>query len=452
MATSTISGLSSGIDTATIVDQLMQIEAVSQKKLQTQVNKRTEVVTALRSINTTTVSLSAQAKDLVNPTTWAALSTTSSLPGVTVSATTDAMPGSFALTVNQVATRHGETYTNTAALTDVLVPADADGKRLLTVARPNGDTVSIDTGDGTLKGITAALNDPANNSGVTATMLQVSAGNYRLVVDSAATGTGNEFTLATADGGALLGGAEATRTRVGKDAEIEISGLTLTSTTNSFDEIMPGVSVTLASTTELGKSSNVEISRNATERSAAVKAVVDSINFLSSTIATRISYDSSTGVAGVLSGDSTVRALRNAFADTLYSTTGGTNLTDIGLQVDRYGKLIFDEAAFAKAYEENPARVAEAFGTGADSFATRVSKLATQYSDPYDGILAGAINGHQATINELNKSIEAWDLRLEVRRTTLTRMYTAMETSLARLQGQGDYISGQISSWNASKN
>ncbi len=454
MASASVSGLSSGIDTASIVEQLMQIEAIPQNKLKTQVSKRESVVSALQGINTSTAGIATQAKELAKASSWSALTTSSSLAGVTATATSSASPASFDVKVQAVATSHSETYASTAALTDALVP-EVDGKRMLTITQADGTQVSVDTGDGTLKGVADALNNPANGTGVKATLIQVSAGNYRLVVDATATGTDSSFSIATVDGspdgGALLGGIDASRTRAGTDAEIVVSGFTLTSKTNTFNDIMPGISLTLASNTKVGETATLDVTRDASQTSEQVKLLVDNINSVISTITTRTAYAAGTGTSGILSGDSTVRALRSAFADTLYAADGSI-MADMGLSIDRYGKLTFDEAAFAKAYETDPEKVAAAFATGNDSFAGRVEKLTKQYSDPTDGILTQAVTGHQSTIKQLNQSIEGWDLRLETRRSTLSRQYTAMETMLTQLQGQGNYISSQISSWNASKN
>src|SRR5919107_994536 len=73
MATSTqsISGLSSGIDTATIVDQLMQIERQPQTRLKTQVTLSAARKTVLSDIQTRLKNLQIAAQDLKSATLWA---------------------------------------------------------------------------------------------------------------------------------------------------------------------------------------------------------------------------------------------------------------------------------------------------------------------------------------------------------------------------------------------
>src|SRR3954463_7339498 len=73
MATSTqsISGLSSGIDTATIIDQLMSIERQPQTRLKNQVTVSAARKTALSDIQTRLKNLQLAAQDLKSATLWA---------------------------------------------------------------------------------------------------------------------------------------------------------------------------------------------------------------------------------------------------------------------------------------------------------------------------------------------------------------------------------------------
>jgi flagellar hook-associated protein 2 len=126
----------------------------------------------------------------------------------------------------------------------------------------------------------------------------------------------------------------------------------------------------------------------------------------------------------------------------------------VGIQTDRYGKVVLDETAFATAYAADPAGVAARFTSGAtpatDGWAARLQRVANTASDPRTGTLTSAITGRQSSIDRLGDDIDAWDLRLELRRTSLTRQYTALETALSSLQSQGSWLAGQISSLTSS--
>lgn len=445
MATASISGLGSGLDTAGIVSQLMQLEAVPQAKLKTRVTSEESVLKILQNLNSSLAALATRASEAGSAKAWNALATTSSLDGVSATATAGATQTSLSVTVGALATGHGETFTATASADEVLVPVDAaSGKRLLTVTRQDGTTVSVDTGDGTLRGVVDGLNASDGESGLRATMLQVSPGSFRLVVDATTTGASSGFTLTQQDGSALLGGPEASRTRAGTDARIEVSGFTVTSSSNTFAELVPGVTITLSSKAKVGETAEIAVSRDPAQQLTAMKALVDNVNSVLTSIDAQSAYNATTKVSGALAGNSTVRELRTALATSLYPGDGGS-MAALGLEVDRYGKLVLDEEKFKAAYATDPQAVARAFGDDG-GFASRVKAVAETASDKHDGTLTLAIQGRTDGIARLNASVEAWDLRLELRRNTLTRQFTALDVALSRMNSQSTWLAGQISS------
>ena len=70
MANTSIGGLVSGLDTATIVSQLMQIEAQPQSRLKTRVSTEQTSLTALQTLNAKLSTLAAKASELAKATGW----------------------------------------------------------------------------------------------------------------------------------------------------------------------------------------------------------------------------------------------------------------------------------------------------------------------------------------------------------------------------------------------
>jgi flagellar hook-associated protein 2 len=134
--------------------------------------------------------------------------------------------------------------------------------------------------------------------------------------------------------------------------------------------------------------------------------------------------------------------VRNSLLTSIYPADG-TSLAGVGIQLDRYGKLTFDETRFTAAYDADPAAVAAAF-TGAGGFATRVQTVAKSASDPVDGTVTTSIAGRNSGIKRMQDSITDWDNRLTLRRETLTRQFAALETALSRMNSQSNWLNGQI--------
>jgi flagellar hook-associated protein 2 len=441
MATASISGLASGLDTASIIDQLMQLEAATQNKLKTRVTTEQSKVTALQQLNTKLAALATSAGKLAGVSsstgTWATLQATSSNSAVSVTATSSATPGTFNVTVGQTALTHQLAFLDAHASTDVVTGSGTD----VLIKRPGLPDVPISTDGGTLEQLVAAIN--AANAGVHATMVKVGTSGgtdqFRLLVESTTTGGAGTFDLTAADGGSLLGGATV---RAGRDASISIGGIEATSTTNTFANIVPGVTITLGSAAT--GTADVAVTRDAATRSTAVKSLVTDINAILDSVQTTTANNSTASKAGVLSGDSTVHSVADKLLDAIYPADG-TSMASYGIQVDRFGKVVFDEAKFAAAYQADPDAVTAAF-TGADGFASRVQKVAEGASDKYAGSITSAINGHTSTITRLTDSIAEWDDRLELRRSSLERQYTALETALSQMQSQSSWLSSQLSS------
>lgn len=441
MATASIGGLASGLDTAGIISQLMQLEALPQTQLKSRVTTEQTKLSALQGLNTRLAALAASAHALAHPSAgttsaWDALTATSSDPAVTVAASSSASPASYALTIGQTALTHRISYTDAHAATDVIT----GGAGTIEIDRLDGSpVVALAVGGGTLQEVAAAVNDPANATGLRATLVQVAPGSFRLMVESSATGAAQDFTLSTPGGGALAGGPASVQ--VGRDARIEIGGITVGSTSNTFADVVPGVTVTLGA----GATGTVEITvaRDVTARAAAVKKLVDDLNGILSTVATQTAHNPDPKLAGVLSGNSLLRRVSYELAGTIYPADG-SSLASYGVEVDRTGRLVFDEAAFTAAYQADPAAVTAAF-TGADGFAERVESVAALVSDKFTGTLTSLIKSSSAGIERLNDGIADWDARLELRRTTLERQYAALEVALGQLQSQSSWLASQLS-------
>ena len=443
MPTSSISGLASGLDTATIIEQLMQLEAASQNRLRTQQATEKSVLSALQAVNTDVALLGSRAETLAKAAAWQTMKATSSNAAVGATAGAVAAPGSFTVTVDRVAAAHQLGFTQAAGLNDVVA---AGGVRLV-----GSDAVvhDIATGGGTLSEVVTAIN--ASNTGVRATAVRVADGSYQLLVQASSTGAASRFTLTQQDGSALLGGATVQQ---GEDAQVNLGvGITATSSTNTFTDIVPGVTLTIGATTATGTTSTVTVARDTAGVKGQVKALVDQVNSMLGSLDDKTAGATGSAKAGVLAGDSTARSLRDALAETIFGS-GTTSMAAYGLQTDRSGKLVFDEAAFDKAYAADPAATAAAFTAGAtpagNGWAARVAAVAKTASDAVTGTVTSAITGRTTSIKRLQDSIDAWDLRLDLRRTTLNNQFTALETALSSLKSQGDWLAGQLSSLSSS--
>lgn len=441
MATASMPGIISGVDSATIA-QLMALEAKQQTALKTKVTQHGTVVTALQKLNAKLATLATTAADLAKPTAWAPVKATSSNEKVTVAAANGASTGSTTFQVKNLAVAHSIQLSELSdALTDVVVPADADGKHLVTISGADGP-VEVDAGDGSLGALVAALN--RSSAGVTATTVSTVDG-YRLRVTAKETGAASAFTLGSASG-PILGGADASRTVTGKDARLVVGGDEVVSATNTVTGLGTGLSVVLGSATPIDTDITVQVEGDAAAMTATIKGFVGQINAILDDIDAQATFNETTKLAGVLSREGSVRDLRSSLLGAIFPTDG-TSMAAMGLQLDRYGNVVLDEKKFTDAYSADPVTVQAAFANEAGTgLIQRYEKVAKAASDSVDGNLTKAVEGRQATIKQLETSIAAWDVRLELREKTMTRQFTALDTFMNQWQNVGSWLSGQIAS------
>ena len=190
--TTSISGLVSGLDTDSIITQLMTIEAQPQTDLKTRLSDHQTQAKALQDLNSKIAALAAQASDLTNAATWRPLKATSSSTAVAATATTGTAAGSFDITVVSTAVAHQLTFSGTAKPGDHVTGAGND------VTLTVGGTPRTITSDGTLTGLVNALN--AAGTGVKASTISLDDGSKRLIVQAATTGASGAFTLTDAGG------------------------------------------------------------------------------------------------------------------------------------------------------------------------------------------------------------------------------------------------------------
>ena len=442
MATSSISGLVSGLNTAEIIEQLMALEAVPQSKLKTKVSTQQSAITAMQTLNTKVSLISSRAEALAKASAWSPVVATSSNNAVTVKAGPTASPTSLNVTVVQTALTHQVASQTPAKLTDSIV----GGSGTVRIDRFDGTTVDIES-DGTLKGVVDAINAKPD-SGLRASAIKVGevggVPQYQLFVESTKTGLAEDFQL-TDDQGVALSGFTA---RAGRDAEISLGlGVTVRSSSNTFTGVVDGVDITLGD--QATGTATIAVNRDTTSLTSQVQGLVDTLNAALDEIATQTAYNGNGSTAGKLMGDAGVRSLRDQLLNAVFPTDG-TSMASLGIQTDRYGKVVFDAAKFREAYAADPVGVSEKFTTENNGFAARLEAVAKTASNSTTGTITMAITGRKSEITRLEESITAWDTRLAMRRTTLERQYTALETAMSQLNSQSSWLSAQVESMNNS--
>jgi flagellar hook-associated protein 2 len=345
MSQFSVSGAISGLDTATLINQLMAIEGQQQQQLQTRQTNAQKAADAYDAAITSLKGLFDKASAVARTSDWNGVSATSSSTSVTATGT-GTQGGTLTFDVTSVARAHTLISAGAVASTSSVV---ASGP--LTLTASDGTQTTIDVGGGTLSEVVSAINGAG--AGLTAAAVQTSPGNYRLQVASATTGAASSFTLAGLDGfsglNILSQGADA-KISVGDDPD---TAYEITSSSNTFKNVVPGLSFTVS---KLEDGVTVSSTVNGSAVADQVSALVDSVNSVLAGLDAQTALPTKTTSGGVLAGDTTIRQIEQQ----VLSAVSGTGAP--GTQLTRDGKLTFDRQAFLDAFAKDPTAVAKAFG------------------------------------------------------------------------------------------
>ena len=187
---------------------------------------------------------------------------------------------------------------------------------------------------------------------------------------------------------------------------------------------------------------------------SAIKAFVDQINSALSFIQSKLDAGSPKDhkSAGALVSDSTLMRiqteLRRLVSDTVQDISGKyKTVSQIGIQLDRYGSLTLDNEKLTKALEENPEDVYQLFVTESDDnsgVAQRLDAYIKHLTASKDGIIDVKTKALDNSMKTFRDSIEKMEKRVEQRMAMIEKQFLALEVAMAKMQSQQNWLSSQV--------
>jgi flagellar hook-associated protein 2 len=448
-----LSGIVSGLNTSALVAAEIASESAPKDALTAQVATDNKLLTALQTLNASYATLATQATADAAPNAWNVFTTTSSDSSVSATTTTAASAGSITFSVNAV------------AASQVIVTApmqDSTTTPIFTIVGSTGTQVEIDPASGSVADIVSAINK--SSAGVSA--IAVASGKdattgatlYRLQLTSSHTGasgafsaylgTSGDVTAGTASN--LLGQAGAASIQSASDASVTLwagtaAAQTVTSTSNTFANLVPGVAVTVSKVVSSPITLTIApdtatITNAASTLVSAVDAILASIASSSAVTSSTDSSGNVTTSGGPFTGDSLIRNSSYALFNALAQPANGVSPASIGIVINNDGSITFASATFQSALATDPD------GTHAllQSLSSAVAAQSTAQSDPVTGSLTSRISSLSSNITGLNSQVTAWTTELAARQTALEAAYASMESQLSALKTQSNWLSQQF--------
>ena len=406
MEFTSIFGIQSGFDSASLVQKLIALQArpldlklaqlqAKETELETFQDLRTRLQTfqsVLNGIGTV---------DRFNQTTADFTVTAGTGNVLSVATSSSASVGTHDITVNALAQ---ETTllsdTGYAASTDFIVPQPPilPGPYFFEVDVGGALTqISVDPATDTIQDVVDAIN--ASGADVTASVIDDGSAvdPFKIVIQGNQAGTANAVTaeLFRMPGGAEIYVETFTAVQPATDASVTVDGITFVRSTNTISDIIPGVTLNLES---LG-SGTLTISTDNTAIAANIQDFVDAFNELTAFIDEQTEFNPETFATGTLFGNSSVQSLETTLrriATGQVTGTGGTFefLSQIGITTQDDGKLFLDEVKLDAALTTDLDSVVSLFtssGSTTDANVTFVGFTDNTVAGTYDVQVVGGV-------------------------------------------------------------
>ena len=450
MATSSIVntlGAGSGIDVKSLAQSLVDAEKTPKKeRIDAKITKSEARITGYGAIKFALSDLKNAFAKLNDASDFSSIKTANTQPaafGVTASSTADT--GQYSIEVLQTALAQ-RTASSSFAERSTALNGGAAFTLDLSVGGVSKGAINVVTA--TPAGMVSAINGA--KLGVTAQLINTSNG-YNVVI-TGETGAANNFSLTSNDGTgtAVSGVSFATPLQTAADASFKVNGLEVTRSSNTVTDVIDGVTLDLyANSTGAAR---LDLNRETTGIKDNIKGLVTAYNDFEAALQILGDRDSKVEeFGGALAGDNLLQTVRNQVRNlvTSTSTTPGTTIQaarDVGLSIDRNGKLTLDETKLDTALQNNFGEVSTMFSAGTNNKSI--------YSVAPAGLAGSAVNSIEKMLLStglIDTQSKSATTQIAKYKKELTELDSRMDKLLARYTSQFSIMESMVGNSNSTR-
>lgn len=454
-------GIGSGLDVAKIVEQMVALEKSPLAKLEVKAEGIQTQISTYGEIKSLTSKLGDIVSKLTRDSAWNGVTISSSNSTITGAMTGIAAPGTYNIKVTQLAQAQTTVIGGAGAVAlakDETMGASGNIKLKMGAVEKE---ISVSSSD-TLTKIATKINEA--EMGIQASVVTDVDGKERLMLRSKETGTDKAFTVDIDPALTKLGQAQS---QAAANATVQLNGMTLESSTNTFASTIPGMSFTVSEVTANAATLTVKADTETMKKN--IQEFVDAYNELNELLAKttkavrtadgKIDDAALNGGAGILQGDSATVSLQNSLRMLTQGISGSkgafTRLADIGIQMQQGGKLSVDTSKLDKGLADLEslkglfANKADSLGQGggiAVNFKSFTDKLLA-----FDGTLNTKTDSLERTLKSNSAEQEKVNKRAQTLETRLYQQYSALDVKMSSLNALSAYVTQMTTAWNKSK-
>ncbi|WP_417315028.1 flagellar filament capping protein FliD [Cycloclasticus pugetii] len=441
-------GIGFGIDVNTLITQLVEAEGVDKSnRLDFNEAEYLGDISAFGSLKSALSIFQGAVRDLQDTADFQLRSALSSNDEVfTATADETADVSQYGIEVVQLAQAHKLITTSGFADTDTI----GDGTLTFTQGA-DSFSLTIDATD-TLTDIRDAINAANDNTGVSASIINVDSG-QQLVFTATSSGLDNAITITAVDsdgensdefGLSRLVNTQLNTPSAAQDGQIKVDGQLISSNNNTFSDVLDGITINAVS---VGAGEQLTVAQDREAITFKIDTFIANYNGLVDTFNTLGSYDAATESAGLLLGDSTLRGISTLIRQEISSSVTGltgpfSTLAELGITTDEEGKLSLNSETLNAALDSNFDQVGQLFA--ASNGIANTLDMAIEGYIGSNGIIDSRTAGIQVSVDDIADQREALDRRLVSLESRLLSQFTAMDILVSSLQNQSNFLTQQL--------
>ncbi|MBA2117097.1 flagellar filament capping protein FliD [Bremerella alba] len=336
---------------------------------------------------------------------------------------------------------------NTAASLGLLgtgVEKEVDGVTRTVIEGSEVTTIDIEDGE-TLEDVITKINDA--DIGISASSLNTGSGTNPVRLSLVSTISGSEGRvvidssqsqfrfdeIVEAQDALLLFGSSSNAS----------AGILTSSSSNKFNEVLEGVSLTVNAASDTAINVNVQVSDEPLVKAA--QEFVDQYNALRDKLDSHTFFNEADNSTGILFGSNEALRIDTELGNLITSRLAGNgkfqSLEQLGFEFNDTGKLSLNSTKLTAAFAEDPEAVETFFTRETTGFAHKVYNLTEQFAGRNNSLLVSRAQTLQSRATLNTDRITAMTERLERKSEQLLKQFYNLELTIGKLQNNQTALS-----------
>ena len=465
----TFSGLATGLDTDSIVSDLMAVERAPLDRIEARKTADKERLDAFAQFETKLDGLKSAVSDMTLTSQVRTTKVSLSSEDAFSASTTSGAVGNYNISVAQLS----QVQKN---ISEAFSSKDQSifGTGSIDI---NGTTIDITTENNSVADLAQAINKVSDETGVQATIIKSGDDSYHMIFTGQDANT--SFTISSnltgASGTPAYNFNDTQQVQTAQQAIAYIDGIEVVSNSNTINDAINGVTLSLNSVSNTVSEGpppvyatdqlNIEADTDALKEKVTsfVTAYNDIMEWINSGYeefggSSEVQTDTDSGeeatLGSVLRGDSTIsgikRQLQNVLTTTIDNSGGFQILSEIGISTNMNGTLNQNNSKLDTALEDGFGdMVALLSGDDeTDGVMKNFNSMLLDLTSGTTGMYATKKSAYDTAVGRYDTQIDQMELRLSKRELSLRNQFSAMEQLVSSLNAQGDFLTQQMSAFN----